>query len=151
MSRQAFTSIRSIGGVIISVAPQTVYAWSAARTRSRTVTRAFRTDNSGDSLGVAPTCLYRLSHRSLRGAADKLCVLGERPADREGLRRLPGGPPPPQFSLRQQHLKRAPARVHQDAVATFEQSDRATDGGLRRNMSDHEAMAAAGKASIGNQ
>src|SRR2546430_4141110 len=51
--------------------------------------------------GIAPTWLYRLSHRSARGAADEMRVLGEHAGERVRLRRPPGRAPAPQLRRRQ--------------------------------------------------
>src|SRR4029077_1821175 len=42
-------------------------------------------------------------------------------------------------------------RVNRDLIPVFDQTNRAADGGLGRNMSDHEAVTAPGEAPVGDE
>src|ERR1700693_695656 len=117
----------------------------------RTVTAALGTDNSGAVLRSAPTCLHRLGPRSLRGTADELRVLGEHAGKRVGPRGLRRGATGAQLRGRNIEADRARRCIDADAIAVAHQANRAAHGGVRRNMSDHKPVAAAGKAAIGDQ
>src|SRR5437879_10840041 len=105
-------------------------------------------DNSGTVLRVTPTCPYRLSHRSPRGASDELRVLREHAALRVGLRRPPGGAPPPQLRGGQLHVQLPSRGVDTDPVAVAQQADRSADGRLRGDMPHDEAVTAPGDTPV---
>src|SRR6202007_2098054 len=120
----------------------------AAMSAARTVTAALCTDNSGATLRVAPTCLYRLGHRSLRGAADQARVLCEHAALRIGPGRAPGGAPAPQLRRGQLDVQLPSHRVDADPVTVAQQCDRSADGGLGRDVPHDEAVTAPGETPI---
>src|SRR5205814_1604441 len=101
--------------------------------------------------GIAPTWLYRLSHRSARGAADEMRVLGEHAGERVGLRRPRRRAPAPQLRSRQVHADLAPCGIDADAVPAAQQPDRPADCRLGADVSNNKAVTAAGEAPVGDQ
>src|SRR6185312_6616430 len=97
-------------------------------------------------------CRRSLSgHRTGRGAANQLRILGQDARGGEWLARLPRCAAATQLAGGKVGPDLPPYRVDRNNVSVAQQSDGATDRGLGRNMSDHEPVAAAGKAPIGDQ
>src|SRR5262249_42574268 len=90
-------------------------------------------------------------HRPARGAADQERIFRQRAGERVRPARFPCGTPAAQLYRRELYANLTLERVDDDAIAGAQQPDRATRRALGGNMSDDEAMTAAGEAAVSDQ
>src|SRR5262249_11707393 len=88
---------------------------------------------------------------SLARARHGFCVLGQDAELGFGSWRSPGGAAAGEFRVREVELEKLLLGVDGDLVAIVDQSERAADCSLGRNVADDHTVGSAGKAAVSDQ